>query len=311
MKNIELSYAPIRSRFLAFLIDTFIIYIIRFVYLSLSNALYFNDLLKNFITTYYEKYGEIKSINEFNTQYIFESNFFKILIIYIVSIFFISTIYNIICLSTKWSSTIGQKILGIHIVSSNGSKINVLQNIGRSFLIILPSISLFIFSLIVIFNEALLKTIIDTNLFLLYSLLLLSWYDMIFFTKDKILFHDFATKTRVVVNNPDTYYDSRYMAVVDFIFPSIKDLLIDMKNVLIKHYYEIKNIFKTNNKDNNIDKKQDDNVDNNFNSEKLNTEKVSNKNKKDVKEKEEKVSKKTTKKTTKKANKKTTKKSKK
>lgn len=284
MKNIELSYAPIRSRFLAFLIDTFIIYIIRFVYLSLSNALYFNDLLKNFITTYYEKYGEIKSINEFNTQYIFESNFFKILIIYIVSIFFISTIYNIICLSTKWSSTIGQKILGIHIVSSNGSKINILQNIGRSFLIILPSISLFIFSLIVIFNEELLKTIIDTNLFLLYSLLLLSWYDMIFFTKDKILFHDFATKTRVVVNNPDTYYDSKYMAVIDFIFPNIKDILIDMKNVLIKHYHEIKNIFKADNKDNNPKKEE------------VKTEKVSNKNKKDVKEKEEKVSKKTTKK---------------
>ena len=183
--------------------------------------------------------------------------------------------------------------------SNNGSKISILQNIGRSFLMIIPSISLFILSLIVIFNEELLKTIIDTNLFLLYSILLLSWYDMIFFTKDKILFHDFATKTRVVVNNPDTYYDSKYMAVIDFIFPNIKDILIDMKNVLIKHYHEIKNIFKADNKDNNPKKEE------------VKTEKVSNKNKKDVKEKEEKVSKKTTKKTTKKANKKTTKKSKK
>lgn len=299
MKNIELSYAPIRSRFLAFLIDFTIVYILRIFYINLSNFLYFKNIINDFIKKYHDSYGTITSFAEINFQYILKSEFFNILLIYTLSIFFISSVYNIICLSTKWSSTIGQKILGIHIVSSNGSKINILQNISRSFLIILPSISLFIFSLIVIFNEELLKTIIDTNLFLLYSILLLSWYDMIFFTKDKMLFHDFATKTRVVVNNPDTYYDSKYMAVIDFIFPNIKDILIDMKNVLIKHYYEIKNIFKADNKDNNPKKEE------------VKTEKVSNKNKKDVKEKEEKVSKKTTKKTTKKANKKTTKKSKK
>lgn len=299
MKNIELSYAPIRSRFLAFLIDFTIVYILRILYINLSNFLYFKNIVNDFIKKYHDLYGTIASFAEINFQYILKSEFFNILLIYALSIFFISSVYNIICLSTKWSSTIGQKILGIHIVSNNGSKISILQNIGRSFLMIIPSISLFILSLIVIFNEKLLKTIIDTNLFLLYSILLLSWYDMIFFTKDKILFHDFATKTRVVVNNPDAYYDSKYMAVVDFIFPNIKDILIDMKNVLIKHYHEIKNIFKADNKDNNHKKEE------------VKTEKVSNKNKKDVKEKEEKVSKKTTKKTTKKANKKTTKKSKK
>lgn len=299
MKNIELSYAPIRSRFLAFLIDAIIVYICRIFYMYFLNIIYLREAYNSFVRKYYEIYGEIKSLSELDLSYILNSNFFKVLIFSLVLAFLMTSIYNIICLSTKWSSTIGQKILGIHIVSSNGSKINVLQNIGRSFLIIIPSISLFVLTLIVIFNAKLLQTIIDTNLFLLYSLLLLSWYDMIFFTKDKMLFHDFTTKTRVVVNNPDTYYDSKYMAVIDFIFPNIKDILIDMKNVLIKHYHEIKNIFKADNKDNNPKKEE------------VKTEKVSNKNKKDVKEKEEKVSKKTTKKTTKKANKKTTKKSKK
>lgn len=299
MKNIELSYAPIRSRFLAFLIDAIIVYICRIFYMYFLNIIYLREAYNSFVRKYYEIYGEIKSLSELDLSYILNSNFFKVLIFSLVLAFLMTSIYNIICLSTKWSSTIGQKILGIHIVSSNGSKINILQNISRSLLVVVPSISIFVIFLISIFNSSLLQAMINNNLFLLYSILLLSWYDMIFFTKDKMLFHDFATRTRVVVNNPDTYYDSKYMAVIDFIFPNIKDILIDMKNVLIKHYHEIKNIFKANNKDNNPKKKE------------VKTEKVSNKNKKDVKEKEEKVSKKTTKKTTKKANKKTTKKSKK
>lgn len=298
MKNIELSYAPIRSRFLAFLIDAIIVYICRIFYMYFLNIIYLREAYNSFVRKYYEIYGEIKSLSELDLSYILNSNFFKVLIFSLVLAFLMTSIYNIICLSTKWSSTIGQKILGIHIVSSNGSKINILQNISRSLLVVVPSISIFVIFLISIFNSSLLQAMINNNLFLLYSILLLSWYDMIFFTKDKMLFHDFATKTRVVVNNPDTYYDSKYMAVIDFIFPNIKDILIDMKNVLIKHYHEIKNIFKADNKDNNPKKEE------------VKTEKISNKNKKDIKEKEEKVSKKTTKKTTKKANKKTTKKSK-
>lgn len=85
----------------------------------------------------------------------------------------------------------------------------------------------------------------DKNIVVIYTLLFMTWYDMIFVTKEKIMFHDFITKTRVIMKNPDTYYESKCMKIINFIIPDFKEMFINMKDIAKSHINDIKNIFKT------------------------------------------------------------------
>lgn len=253
MESNNLSYAPIRSRFLAFIIDFSIVYFVRILYIQLSFLLYFQNDLNLFLIEYEKLYGKISSISDIELQFFLNSNLFGEILFFVSSLFFVGTVYNIIFLLTKWSSTIGQKLLGIHITSSNGNKLNLLQIISRSILIVMPYYIFFILFLLYTLNTLTNNNTVMQDLLLIYGVAYICWYDMIFFTKDKILFHDLLTKTRVVINTPDTYYDSKLMKVINFIIPDFRDIYSNFKKLISEHISDIKNIFK--NDDENIDDK--------------------------------------------------------
>ena len=101
-------FAPARNRFFAFLIDFFIVYIFRVIYFNLSIKLFLKEQILNFAKKYESLYGkfDINNITQAEMTFFLQSNLFKILIVFFVFLFLIASVYNIICICTKWSSTI-------------------------------------------------------------------------------------------------------------------------------------------------------------------------------------------------------------
>ena len=74
------------------------------------------------------------------------------------------------------------------------------------------------------------ENFVDKNTFLIYIILFLSWYDLIFFTKAKLVLHDLITNTRVVVNNPERYeQDKSQKGALKYLFPDIKQMYASIK----------------------------------------------------------------------------------
>lgn len=237
-------FAPARNRFFAFLIDFFIVYIFRVIYFNLSIKLFLKEQILDFAKKYESLYGkfDVNNITQAETIFFLQSNLFKILIVFFVFLFLIASVYNIICICTKWSSTIGQKIFHIHIVSSDGKKLNVYQIIARSILIVVPWAFMFILSILMSVNVLNLNNVFDKNLLLISGFAFISWYDMIFFTKDKILFHDLISKTRVVVDNPEKYMDTKQYNFLKFLFPDFKGMYTDLKDVISEQIAKAKEL---------------------------------------------------------------------
>ena len=244
MENNKLPYAPIRSRILALFIDSGIVYILRIIFMQIFSILFIKDNQESLFLEYKILAEKISKGETVTLQTLLQSNFFTLMIILVSTLFLVSILYNIICFSTKMSASIGQKVLGLKVVSTSGQNMNIWQIISRGFLIILPWFLLFLILFSIMFGLISLNNEFDKNLVVIYVILFMTWYDMIFFTKEKIIFYDLATKTRVIIKNPDTYYESKSMKVINFIIPDFKEMFLNMKNVVKSHINDIKNIFK-------------------------------------------------------------------
>jgi hypothetical protein len=56
----------------------------------------------------------------------------------------------------------------------------------------------------------------------------LTWYDVAFFTKNKIVFHDLVTKTVVVIKDKDNYVENSG-GLWSVLFPNFKDMYRGLK----------------------------------------------------------------------------------
>ncbi len=244
MENNKLAYAPVRSRILALLIDSFIVYILRILCMQIFSVLFLENNQESLFLEYNSLIKKITEGDSVTLQILLQSSFFRVFGSLVVLLFLVAVIYNIICFSTKMSASVGQKVLGLKVVSANGQKMNIWQILSRSLLIVLPWFLLFLILFSIMFGLISLNNEFDKNLVVIYVILFMTWYDMIFFTKEKIIFYDLATKTRVIIKNPDTYYESKSMKVINFIIPDFKEMFLNMKNVVKSHINDIKNIFK-------------------------------------------------------------------
>ena len=101
---------------------------------------------------------------------------------------------------------------------------------------------MFILSISISVNVLNLNNVFDKNLLLISIFAFISWYDMIFFTKDKILFHDLISKTRVVVDNPKKYIDTKQYNFLKFLFPDFKGMYTDLKDVISEQIAKAKEL---------------------------------------------------------------------
>ena len=244
MENSKLAYAPIRSRLLALLIDSCIVYILRIIFMKIFTYIFVTKDYANLLLEYNIIVTKISLGEKIGLQNLLQSNFFNLFITLSILLFLVSTLYNAVCFSTKMSASVGQRLLGLKVVSANGQNMNILQIFSRSLLIMLPWLSLFFILLSMMLSFINFTNEFDKNLLAIYIFLLMTWYDMIFFTKEKIMFHDLITKTRVIIREPDKYYESKSMKIINFIIPDFGEMFTNMKDIIKKHINEIKNIFK-------------------------------------------------------------------
>ncbi len=230
MEDKKIISAPVSSRFLAFLIDIFFVYLLRFLYINLSLQFWLKEPIQTFMTKYKMLYGSFNlgKLTPVEIYYFLNSSLFKQLAVFVIGVFLIAVVYNFVLFSTKWSATIGQKIMGIRIASKNGEKMKFYQVLARSFAVVLP----WFFIFVILFYKSLadlgLTEMLDKTSFVVSIVIFLSWYDLVFFTKDKLVFHDLLTGTRAIIGNVEKY-NGGSGSLWTILFPNFKDMYYSIK----------------------------------------------------------------------------------
>ena len=188
---------------------------------------------------------DLTKITNIEVVFFLRSDLFKNLVLFVIGMFMVSMLYDVIFLLTKWSATFGQKICGIYVISKDGQKIKWYQCLVRGVMMNTPW--MFIFFIIFGKNLSIYEiNVVDKQTFIISMLLFLSWYDLAFLTKSKIVFHDYITKTLVVVKNKEKYIhnDSN---ILNILFPDFRDLYRNLKaniTTQIKNAKEMKQKYK-------------------------------------------------------------------
>lgn len=239
--NNQIIAAPIKNRFFAFLIDAFCVYLIRFFYIMLSLNFWLGNKIIDFTKKYELLYGKfnVDKLTLVELAFILDSPLFKNIIFFIAGAFLLSMLYNGIFFSTKWSATIGQKLLGIYVVSKDGGKISSLQIIFRSILTMVPWIFIFFVMCFKLLFDFGMPTFMTKEIFVIAIILFLTWYDLIFFTKNKLVFHDLLTSTRVVVRHPEEYEDNSN-SLWRTLFPDVREMYKNLKTFATEQYSKAK-----------------------------------------------------------------------
>lgn len=199
--------ATIKKRIIAFGIDAFIMYLLRFFYINFAIHFWLLKSSVNFLKDYEVLFGKIdfSRITNIEINFFLKSHLFLQIEWFIIGLFIIPIVYNMVLLFTKWSATIGQKIMGICVVSKNGGKPKFYQIIARSIFVVIPWVLMFF----VILNQYLVDhkfaPSLDRTSLILFMIIFLSWYDLAILTKNKLVFHDYVTLTKVVIKNTENY----------------------------------------------------------------------------------------------------------
>lgn len=250
--RLDIIPSPLLRRLYAFAVDFFMVYLIRFLYMSLAFKFWINKLAINFADKYKLKFGEIdlNKLSDIELQYFLSSSLFKNLILFFLIWFLFSSIYHFFLLRTKWSASIGQKIFGIKVISLYGNKLTLKQLILRPILSSVPWIILFIVFSIQMLSGLVQEVIISKFIFIAILIVVMSWYDTILFTKDRQSFHDLITKTMVIIAHPASY-EKLSNPLWNVVFPSndiyvskIKQFISNRLNDTKKALSEYKNMFK-------------------------------------------------------------------
>ncbi|MDD2840036.1 MAG: hypothetical protein PHY80_02810, partial [Rickettsiales bacterium] len=97
------------------------------------------------------------------------------------------------------------KLMHIYVVSKNGAKMRFCQVIARSIALVFP----WFLSFFVVLNQYLvihkMANSLNDSSFIIFMLIFLSWYDLAMLTKNKLVFHDYMTLTRVIVGTTKNY----------------------------------------------------------------------------------------------------------
>ena len=225
--------APLFKRFLAFCIDFLIVYLFRFLYIN---------IILYFIKKSSFNFFNFNSFNQVKLMFFFHSKLFKIIVIWIIGYFLLSSIYHICCLLSKRSASVGQRIFNLSVVSSDNTKLNLIQIIIRSVLAPLPWMFLcFVFFIEVLYLRVGI-TFFSKEQLIMILFIFSSWYDLVFFTKNRTTFLDIITKTQVVSNSISNSMNTKiYFA---YIFPNFTNMYFNCIQYTKKLFSFIKNFIK-------------------------------------------------------------------
>lgn len=186
----------------AFLLDVFFVYILRIITAQiLIKSWLFNSFLffrTEFLLMFKVEFGS-SQLTEVQKYFLLNHEFFRNFIIFLFLVFFIGFFYDFFCFISKFSGSLGQRILKLHVVTKESKKLDKITGLRRAVFVSMPFLILFLMFLYESMALSGFATLIDKNLFIVVVILIpLIWYDTYLFTNDKLILHDIFSKTRVV-----------------------------------------------------------------------------------------------------------------
>ncbi|HSQ97827.1 MAG TPA: RDD family protein [Rickettsiales bacterium] len=236
MENSQIMPATIKKRIIAFGIDAFVVYLLRFFYVNFAIQFWLFRYFTKFLKEYETLFGKIDftKITNIEINFFLKSELFVQIKWFIVGLFIIPIIYNMCFLFNKWSATFGQKLMKIYVISKNKVKLKFYQIIARSILMAVPWILMFF----IVLNQYLvghkISISIDNTSLILFMIIFLSWYDVALLTKNKLVFHDYITLTRVVMKESKNYKNKKSFITRLFFFDFIDEFKKFKNNVKIQ-----------------------------------------------------------------------------
>jgi uncharacterized RDD family membrane protein YckC len=221
MQNISRAMtARPEKRFLGFVIDYSIITALRFLVFKICMGMFLTDHINTFIRETSKAAGKSffrsKILKEQATYTIDTSLFIEIAIV-VILIILVAPVYNIITTKlTKLKTTLGKKVFAIYPQTSGGQDVGIIRILCHYIFSTFPIIPIATVIGANIFNDVFanimrqnkelakvleIKTIniqVPTYIIALSVVVILIWYGMVFFTKDKLTGHDFICRTKFV-----------------------------------------------------------------------------------------------------------------
>jgi uncharacterized RDD family membrane protein YckC len=196
----EFKYAGSFRRSAAAAIDMFIANFIRMVFFAILGELWMKQQLINFWAEFKAKFdSDIIGNDPERIQFLINNSLFKNALIFLLVVFMSGAFYYIILNQSKWSATIGKKLMKIVIVNNDGTKLTFFQSLSHYFLSIVPwFFILYIFSYQMMHGVNIYEAITKNMFNLIFGLITLAWLQVHLITKKKTTAPDLICKTIVV-----------------------------------------------------------------------------------------------------------------
>jgi uncharacterized RDD family membrane protein YckC len=188
------------TRSMAYLIDNFIVFTIKYIFWIIFNSLWFYDAMVNF---YYQfkstfSYTLSKPLQQFEYQemllYAVSHSFFVDFVFVVIFIFAIGATYYIF-MHYKYQQTFGKKALGIKLLDSNSDKSpSFIKVVFRYLVGLVPWVAMIVAIIFVLGNQAQKGMVVFVALVL--------WYDPLVLGRDRRSVHDFIAFTKVIKLKP-------------------------------------------------------------------------------------------------------------
>jgi len=237
MIDYKLSPVNFSRRATAFIIDLFIISFIRSICIQVLVLYWLSKYIIDFANGFKFVFGQNVKPSDFSSvhfRYFTQSELFPKFLIFFIFIISIGFIYNLIMLFTKWSATIGQKIVGIFAISRKEKPMKWYHILARSFFAVLPlNAILFLFIYQFLGETGVVKALAPQTFIIIVGVGLLIWYDIFFFTQDKLLMHDVLSSTKIVQKDEFSKgFFEKLFDIMDRLTPDLKKLLSKIGEIL-------------------------------------------------------------------------------
>ena len=188
-------------RSMAYLIDNFIVFSIKYIFWIIFNSLWFYDAMSNFYYQFKDtfSYTLSKPVQQFEYYemllYALGHSFFVDFVFVVVFIFAIGATYYIF-MHYNYQQTFGKKILGLKLVdNASDKKPSLIKVVFRYLIGLIPWLGMILAAVFVLGNEAQKGMIVFVVLVL--------WYDPLVLGRDRRSMHDFIAFTKVIKLKPN------------------------------------------------------------------------------------------------------------
>jgi uncharacterized RDD family membrane protein YckC len=191
------NFAGSVKRSLASAIDTFIVLIVRILFIEIIGKMWIEPILLKFNSEFKEKFGtETPKRTPEHIEFMYQHELFYNLFGLFIIILLIGALYHSLLNSSSWRATIGKRLMGIAIVKNNHIALGFKRSLLHYFLSILPFFYIFyIISYQLKYNVEIYQAITASFENILCGIIFMLWLQIHLFTKNKTTAYDLICNT--------------------------------------------------------------------------------------------------------------------